>query len=135
MRGKNPITSPRAVKNLEKTPVEKAQLASNLEKVREKLMESLESYKKILDDTFLLENKSALEKKGISDNLNNIIARATSLNSVSAGEGDAIINMALLNALLIVNNNLNTLKYEVYYLSEDIKKLAEKQEPESEGEQ
>lgn len=95
-----------------------------LEKTREKLMEAILEYKNQLQSKILIQNMSSQEKGKMTITLDAINDLGQQLNTQNQAEGSLVLAITSLNAILMMHNEINELKYEIYLLND---KLSEKQ--------
>lgn len=108
---------------------------SELEDAREELMEKLLKYKDVLNSKVLMGNRTELEKKEISALTNAINVAAVNLDNKNLGEGSMTLNVAALNAILMLHGQVNELRWLLYGLQKKINESEDTNtQPEEENE-
>jgi hypothetical protein len=125
--GQNVQPSEAAPQNL--TP---SQRLAELEDAREELMEKLLKFKEVLNSKVLMANRTELEKREISTLTNAINSAAVELDNKNLGEGSMTLNVAALNAILMLHGQVNELRWLLYGLQKKVNE-AEQSEDENEG--
>lgn len=97
-----------------------SQRLADLEKAREELMEKLLQYKEVLNSKVLMSNRTELEKRDVSTLTNAINAAAVELDNRNLGEGSMTLNVAALNAILMLHGQINELRWLLYGLQKKI---------------
>lgn len=110
-------------KGMENTTSEVGRRNAALERSREKLMNAIIEYKKILESTTLLSNLTQPEKKKMAELLNQINNFTLEVDVHSVGEGTRVIGSTAINTMIILNDQINQLKYHNFYLTKRVEEL------------
>lgn len=110
-------------KGIENSTNEVGRRNSLLERSREKLMNAIIEYKKILESTTLLANLTQPEKKKMSELLNQINNLTLEVDMHSVGEGNRVIGSTAINTMVLLKDEINQLKYHNFYLTKRVEEL------------
>lgn len=102
-----------------------AETFNKIESYKQRMWELSGRFKSILEDKTLPENKTILSKNLDKEILEKLITLASEMNTDQTqpeGFGSATIEMLLMKMLLLQNDKINTLSYQLSQLEKQVKK-------------
>ena len=120
------VHSPESPENPEPPTEEAARLISQINRAKQRLVDSMRGFSKLLSDPKLLENRSEREKQEESSIINELISSAQSVESLEPGEGLMSLCVFATRLSLLLRNAGNGLSHKNYLLERRIEQLEDK---------
>jgi hypothetical protein len=107
-------------------PADEGTRLGELEAARAKLGGLIQTYANLLANTTLAENRTTQEREAQKGLLLSMLPAAGELDEKNVLEGTHSLLAAVINASVLLHDQLNKLKYENFILNQKIEKMADK---------